>query len=101
MGCNCKEPCEDCKHEEKIDLDNISDLLFNEAGLQANAEKKKESKEDKPGKEKLDKDEPVKKEASKNTVNAVYKDPISEEYKLMWNNKIGKNFWTENRIFIF
>ncbi|MBW2977226.1 hypothetical protein KY331_00110 [Candidatus Woesearchaeota archaeon] len=100
-NCNCKEPCEDCK-EEKVDLDNISGLLFNEVSNE-NVQEEKEQKP-KRSKNKVKKSKAVKKESPRKIEceNINYKDPVSEEYKLMWNNKMGCTVWdTETRTFNF
>ena len=79
-NCDCKEPCEDCK-EEKPDLDNISNLLFNEVNKQpVQEEKPKQKTQEKPkNQNKVKKQSPRKIECE----NTEYKDPVSEEYKLM------------------
>jgi len=104
--CDCKEPCEDCKHEEKVGLDDISNVLF--SGLNGSLESKAEEpkKEIKQEEKKVSKEQPkqAKKEIPRKLEceNTDYKDPVSEEYKLMWNNKMGQHIWpTENRIFTF
>ena len=104
-NCDCKEPCEDCK-EEKIDLDNISSLLFNEVSKQAVQEEKPKQKiQVKPKKtNKAQNPKTLKKESPRKIEceNIKYKDPVSEEYKLMWNNKMGFSLWeTETRSFNF
>ena len=104
--CDCKEPCEDCQHEETVDLDNISSLLFNEvnSGVEKESKgKKQEKKEVKVEKEEIEeKKDSKKKEKSKEIKKASrkvecekreYKDPITEEYKLKFNNKIGRKVW--------
>jgi len=102
-NCNCKEPCEDCKHEE-VNLDDISNVLFNSTRKEK-IQDKKGIKSKKPAKNKPQNKKPktIKKEPRKiECENAGYKDPVSEEYKLMWNNKMGCTVWdTETRTFNF
>ena len=98
-NCNCKEPCEDCK-EEKADLDGISSLLFDEVNNENIQEE-----EQKPD---IGSDKPKTKSAKKESLRNIecetidYKDPVSEEYKIRWNNKMGCTVWnTETRNFNF
>jgi len=110
--CNCKEPCEDCKHEENVNLDDISGVLFNDLNnnlgdkSQENKEVETEVKVEELNSKKENKEKPkvVKKENPRKIEceNIKYKDPIKEEYKLEQNNKMGFNLWdTEIRTFNF
>lgn len=104
--CNCKEPCEECKHEESVNLDDISGVLFND--LKSNLVNKSQKTNEEVVKEvksnNKEKPKSVKKESPKKTgsENIKYKDPVKEEYKLEQNNKMGFNVWnTEIRTFNF
>jgi hypothetical protein len=144
--CDCEEPCEDCKHEEKVDLDSISNVLFgntvnakessgeaevpeegskeeideekveaeeaDEESSEEELEVEEEMSEEVEDKETIEKEvkEDGKKvkaiegrpskpqeskilEKSKKEEKKDYKDPITEDYKKEFNNKIGKNIW--------
>lgn len=123
-NCDCEEPCEDCEHEEKVDLDNISNVLFGgitnakesseeevpaeeveepveesseevseEDSEGENIEEEVEEKSEESDKENIEKEvkEEVKKKPSKvECEDKEYKDPITEDYKKEFNNKIGR-----------
>lgn len=101
-NCNCKEPCEDCKHEE-VNLDAISNVLFDNVNKEVQANKEIKSEKQAKNKPQSKKPKIVKKEPRKiECENTEYKDPVSEEYKTIWNNKMGFSVWdTETRIFNF
>ena len=97
--CDCKEPCEDCKHEDSVDLDNISNVLFDSL---SNADDKEsvEEEEEAETKEKTTKTKEAKKNTKKTKKveckNKEYKDPVTKEYKLNFNNKVGRRVWGES-----
>jgi len=96
-SCDCKEQCEDCE-EEKVDLDNISNLLFNEIDNDSIQKEEGTKQIEQSEIKKVQKAKEPKKIEFQNT---DYKDPISDEYRRMWNNKMGFTVWNkENRIFI-
>jgi len=102
-NCDCKEPCEDCKHEDDVGLDDISSVLFNDLNNSLESKAEEPAKEIKQEEKKVSEQKQVKKASRKvECENTDYKDPVSEEYKLMWNNKMGQHIWpAENRILTF
>jgi hypothetical protein len=87
--------------EEKIDLDSISNVLFNNAnnvkeGSKEEVEDKEEDIKEAQKEEKRDAGNEVKKEEKKPKTKEPeedkkeYKDPITEDYKREFNNKMGR-----------